>query len=470
MVMRIGLINTPDLEINIKVTSDPKFPLGLLYIASSLQAKGHKVKIFDCHVDISSESELITEITRFAPSIIGLNCMTPNRRVCYNLADIIKESLPEIVLIVGGTHATLAPEDVLSSCKSIDAVVVGEGEDIISEIVDDFNRINSIKGVVTRNNINHVPIPKCARVKNLDTIPFPNYDLINVETYWNMVGVRELYILASRGCLNNCSFCCVPYTVGKPVLFRSADNVIKEIRSLITKYNTNRFYFYDDNILSWPYLKSFCESASDIDFHWTALGRVEDVNETIAELLRCGNCLRISLGIESGSNRIQRKIGKVLPQDLMARIRCLYANNIETRGFFIIGFPDESLEEIVMTVKLIFDLKNVGLSDICVFPARPYPGTRLLSECRKLFPDVDADRFLDYIYEHDWETEPSKVVSAYLHRYDAIPSTRINRYFSSMQIRKLIREIYYMWSYADRFSKYSNGKIYRHLFKSIPSE
>lgn len=460
------LINSPDELYSEHYIADPKMPLGLLYIASYLQSHGANVSIIDCYAHKYTPERLIQTLKNYNPSLVGLNIATPNRRVVCKLAEMIKEKMPRTMVIIGGPHATCLPQDVIKHAPHIDGIVLGEGEQVVLRVLNNLPRIESFPGFyATADTSATIKMDIAPRIEDLDSLPMPAYDLIDVKRYVEIS--PELYVAASRGCPYNCSFCSSPVLWERNVVFRSFRNVLKEILFLKDKYAISSFYFYDANILIWPELKDFCEKISQLDIRWTAEACINDLDKDLIPLLAKAKCYRLSFGLESGSRKIQEYIGKIIEDDAKEKITKLWEFGIASRAFFIIGFPNETIHDIVGTAQYIIDLCSAGLSDIAIFPCRPYPGARLFQDYLNIYGNAKMEQLLQFEYVEDYKNESDGRIKAKLHRYDTIPHFQINRHFSSLEIRSIIKAMYEIFYNYKHFINMSNGEIRHFLLSKV---
>jgi len=279
------------------------------------------------------------------------------------------------------------------------------------------------------------------RIVDLDSLPIPAYDLIPTERY--LAVSPELYIAASRGCHYDCAFCCSRTLLGRTVVYRSAASVVHEMELLADKYGVSRFYFYDDNILAWPHLDRLCAALRDGHrLEWNAQARVNDLSLRSIPRLRAAGCNRLSFGFESGSQRIQRYVGKVIAADAPRKVMALTRAGIAVRGYFVIGFPDETVEDIAATARYMLALQSAGMSDVAIFPARPFPGTRLYHDTLRNLSKAEASRVLDFEYASDYLAEDHVDVRARLHRYNTLPVVQVNGRFDPLRVRGMIAALY----------------------------
>lgn len=462
------LVNSPDVLYSEHYLVHPRIPLGLLYIASYLRSHDVSVRIVDCHTRPYTPEQLSQIIEDDRPYLVGLNVATPNRRVVYELAKRVKEKAEPPVVIVGGPHVSCLPEDVLINAPHIDGVVMGEGEEVVLRVMQDVPKTKSFPGFCARSDVDDRSVMCLApRIVSLDSLPTPAYDLIDVSRY--MAVSPELYVAASRGCRYNCAFCCSPVLFRRQVVFRNHRSVVEEIVRLRLRYGIDIFYFYDDNVLSWPELGDFCKEMSNTGIRWTAQGIINDLELDVIPLLSSAGCYRLSFGLESGSFAMQKYIGKVIKPNVAQTIAELLQYGISSRAFFIVGFPNETIRQVADTAKYIRDLRASGLSDLAVFPARPYPGTRLFGDCLSIHGDSKLEDLLGFQYLEDYRNQRDPRIRLKLNRYNTIPSFQVNKYFDSFEIRKLIIALYEIFYNHTQFLGMSGDELGDYLLLKVRS-
>jgi len=246
--------------------------LGLMYISAVLDKEGYKAEILDAFMtgysfrkagDIVEVGmpygKIKEEIARIRPDIAGISnpftCQTEN---ATKVADAVKEINPDILTVVGGPHTTVVPIEFLKAAKSVDLAVVGEGEYTMLDIAKHYEghrRLADIKGVAYRDKNELKLNPPRPFIQNLDELPYPAYDLVNMEKYLNPNKIeyrsfkdRAISMVTSRGCPFNCNFCSVHLHMGKTFRFHSANYVIEHIKYVIEKYRVKTIFFEDDNL------------------------------------------------------------------------------------------------------------------------------------------------------------------------------------------------------------------------------
>lgn len=370
-------------------TGDP--PLGIAYVAAYLRSRGVPVKIFDTTFR-DSWGYVKRRISDEHPDILGIYSTTTMLRDAFKVADVAKEAgIPLVVL--GGPHPSVSPEETLGH-RSVDAVVVGEGEHSFFRVVKGFHR-RSIRGLVGIPNV-YVKIGKKIHrareryfIENLDDIPFPARDLLDMESYirnWFQLdavsrGLRGTSVFSMRYCPYNCTFCqpAVKEMFGKRMRRRSPQNIIEELKYLKDKYKIDAFQIYDDTfLLDWEYVDDFCTRMIDegLGLLWSCHTRADLLpGSGLIKKMRSAGLRMVGIGIESGVQRILDMYNKgITPEQTSHAIDTFKSHGIRVRGYFILGAPTETLAEIKQTTSFAVDslLDEAVFSILC-----PFPGTYL---------------------------------------------------------------------------------------------
>jgi radical SAM superfamily enzyme YgiQ (UPF0313 family) len=377
--MKILLINPSQ---HVELFPDVYLPLGIMYVASSLRNAGHHVKIIDLQFD--SITNLINELKLFSPDVVGITCTTPTFPLAEQIAKTIKEINKNIYVVLGGIHATSNPVETLKS-EFIDFVVIGEGEETTVDLLDalQYNKnLKNVKGIGFKENGKIIINPPRPPIENLDELPLPAYDLVDMEQYKKYR--NAIMIFTSRGCPFNCIFCASHLIFGKKVRRRSIENVIEELKLLKNKYGITHIAFYDDTFtLDKKYVIELCKRMIEekLDFKWWCNTRVNTVDEELLRRMKKAGCVEISYGFESGTQRVLdfMKKGITIEQSRKAA-EITRKVGIDMHGFFIINFPTERKEEMIKTIKFA---RELPLKWFRVSLATPYPGTELFEICIK---------------------------------------------------------------------------------------
>lgn len=376
--MKILLVSPPtnsDIKHIIGVTGPPA---GLAYIASMVRDE-HEVKIVDSLSEDFTFDDIRKIIKEFDPRVVGITATTSMIPDAYRVAKIAKEVNKDIFTVIGGPHVTFLPDRTMKECKYIDFVVRGEGENTFKELIDAIEKgrgFKDIKGLSYKKNkvINN---PPRELIKNIDEIPIPSYDLLPMKKY--KVDRTEFgTVMTSRGCPFQCIFCSSSLQFGKIWRAHSPERVIEELSILTGDYGIREIEFLDDTFtLSNKRAIEISKAIrkEKLDISWSASSRVNTFSREVGREIRKAGCHTLYFGIESGTQKILNFIGKGITLD-QSRRAVKDAKNVGLKAFgsFIIGFPDETREEVKKTMKFS---RRVGVNYAQFTVATPYPGTRL---------------------------------------------------------------------------------------------
>lgn len=376
-------------------------PLGLLYIASVLEKNGINVSILDTALEgYANEKEIndrilygldddkiIDKINQINPDIIGITfSFSSEIGNIYHLCRLIKNFNKNIKVVVGGIHPSFSTQFTLEN-KDIDYVIRGEGEYAFLNLIS--NKLDS-KGIAFRKN-NSMKIPPFSDFVDVNKLPFPAWHLVDIEKYIKINKFHSPYakhsrvmnIITSRGCFGRCIYCSSSNFFGHAVRGRITENILQEINLLVDKYNIKEIQFEDDNVaFDRNRFVDLLQGLKKIAIEWCLPNgmRVDTVNEELLELMAESGCYQVTFGIESGSEEILRFIKKPLKLDrikpLIDRAKEL---GILTHTFFMIGFPNETKEQMEQTVKFAEYLNPDSASFAIV---TPLIGTELFDMCK----------------------------------------------------------------------------------------
>lgn len=377
--MNILLINSPG---KISFISPP---LGLLYIAANLRKDGHEVYITDYNLEKLDYQKIIKFIREKNIKIAGISIVTPKVYNAMELANAIKAGLPKISIIAGGPHPTLMPEQLLKDCNGFDYVIQREGELRFRELVNRLERnisIEDMDGLAFRKNDQIINHPAQTFIQDLDSLPMPARDLIDVIKYSNYMktGVYPVTtMMTSRGCPFQCIYCSKPVT-GFGFRALKPENVIKEIDFLINNYGIKEIIFYDDSFtIHRPRVMELCDlmikEGINAKIRWQCETRVNIVDEELLKKMKMAGCYLIAYGIESGSDRVLGILRKgTTTNQIIKAVELTKKASIQVLGYFMLGIPGENEQEIKKTIQFSKDL-NVDFAQFSI--ATAYPGTML---------------------------------------------------------------------------------------------
>jgi len=366
------------------------FHFGIGSIAAVLKEAGHQVSLLYLQ-DRWKKERLLRRVREEAPDIIAFSTATQQWRYVKEYSQVLKESL-DIPIVCGGNHATLAPEEVISS-GTIDWVCIGEGELAMVELLHRLQEGQPTKDIaniwqVTRKKrvIKNGPRPL---IEDLNSLPFPDREIFDFDRLLKSNGYY-LTIMAGRGCPYACTYCCNPAFnrlydgLGKVVRTRSPERVIEEITSLRQRYRIDLVDFMDEVFpFRRDWLKQFCQLyAEKVGLPFHLMIRPEMVQKGKLKLLKEAGCQLVRIGIESGNEEFRRQVlnRQVSNKDIIKAFEEADKLGLKTYSFNMVGLPDETAAHIRDTIALN---KLIRPNHIQVSVFYPYPGTDLYKLCKE---------------------------------------------------------------------------------------
>ena len=380
--MKLFLINP-----NYMLYGDP--PLGLICLASYLREKCKFLKIRI--LDQIPLKKIIKIIKKEKPEIIGLTSVSLDYYIVKKLARQIKKISPDSILILGGVHITTAPECFEDS--PFDIAVRGEGELPTHHLINSLqseNKINSeklvkIPGLLFRDNGKIINTGLGRQIKNLDDLPLPARNLLNMKYYSLPRFSTETdispigSILTSRGCPYSCKFCSSSCFWERKVRFFSAKRVTDEIELLYKKYHYEHIYIYDDLFsINKKRLKEIIERLHKKNIlgkvKFSVYGRANCFDEETARLFKKMNIHAITFGFETGSQRLLTflKGEGITIEDNINAIKLSKKYGLNPKGFFMLGSPTETAEDMQKTYEFI---KKYCRDNFIIYQTLAFPGT-----------------------------------------------------------------------------------------------
>ncbi len=428
--MKITLISPPQNFSKTQETAGVVPPLGLAYLAASLDPVHHEVKIIDAvgenyrqifpwqdHLMRGMSFEEILAAILPDSKIVGIsNLYTFAFLAAAEIALRVKERFPGTIIVFGGAHPTVMTRQTLSRSE-VDFVVLSEGERTFRELVQAIEKgegWESIDGLGYKQDGEIIIHPKTKFVQNLDDIPFPRRDLLPMQNYFlakephgSANRTRWTTMIATRGCPYGCTFCNTPQIWHRRWRARSPKNVVDEIELLKKTYGVEEIHFEDESLTtSQEWVKDFCRELRDrrLNIIWqTSNGvRAESITEETLDLMIASGCTQITIAAESGSPRILKEVMQKR-LDLTAvkkAARLAGTKKIRLACYFMLGLPNEKKRDVMQSIQLAVRLAFWGVDEVVFSIFSPLPGSKLLIRLENEGKIRVGEEFFDDLTPH----------------------------------------------------------------------
>ncbi len=342
--MRVLLLSTPH-----PLEESPLPPLSLSYLAGVLAQEGIEVKILDFLVTHYHPRKLRQELEDYRPRLVGATCVTLNYPIARRMLKVCKAFDPHIFTAIGGPHVTFASEETLLQSPWIDAIVIGEGERTMVELVravagdKDIQQVPGIAFADSGRVVKSSPRPLIA---DLDQLPLPARESLPMARY-RALGT-PCTMITSRGCPYSCIFCSGHQMFGPRVRFRSPGLVVDEIEKLQCDFGLDKINIVDDTFtLNHNHTRAVCEEMlrRNLKLKWSVFARVDRISEDLVQLMNRAGCEWVLFGVESADEQILKTIEKgVTPDQVRRGVKIAAEAGINVFNSFILGLPGESRE------------------------------------------------------------------------------------------------------------------------------
>ncbi|HEX8598683.1 MAG TPA: radical SAM protein [Chloroflexia bacterium] len=371
----------------------PYPPLGTLYAASYLRERGYDVRLFDSML-AESEDEWAAALDRHRPQFaviyedsfnyLSKMCLSRMREAAFTM--IAAARTRGIPVLVSGSDATDHREKYFG--HGADGIIIGEGEITLAETLDALNgrstaALGDIPGLALPG---HAEPAKRGFIKDLDALPFPAWDLVDVERYRSIWrghhGYYSMNMVSTRGCPYHCNWCAKP-VYGQRYNVRSPENVAAELRWLKDQFAPDHIWFADDIFGLKPgWIERFASEVRRLDARlpFKCLLRVDLIKPGIPEALRRAGCEIVWVGAESGSQKILDAMDKgTKVEQIYAAARDLHAQGVKIAFFLQFGYPGEDRQDIEATLRMVRECRP---DDIGMSVSYPLPGTKFYDNVR----------------------------------------------------------------------------------------
>ncbi|MBS1266382.1 MAG: Ribosomal protein S12 methylthiotransferase RimO [Candidatus Woesearchaeota archaeon] len=391
--MKILLINPPldnmlDTEVPSVVTQERGHnpPIGLLYVAASLEKANFDVKVIDAQAEELSYEGLKQRMKKLDPDVVGLSVTTFTLIDGLITARIAKQINPNVKVVFGGSHCHIYPIQTIEF-DEVDFLILGEAEKPIVKLVKNINRSNKLK------NVDNLIYKKDGKVKqnpwkgyeeDLDNLPFPARHLTNHKLYSSLLAKRSpvTTMITSRGCPYNCLFCNRP-NMGKLFRARSPKNVVDEMVQCVDM-GINEFLIYDDTFtIDRKRVMGIADEIRkrNLDIGWDIRARINTIDLAMLQKIKKAGCERIHYGVEAGNQKILNILRKGITIKQAERVFDITKKTkISTLAYFMIGNPKETHNTVMQTINFA---KKLDPDYIHFSITTPFPATDLYTMALK---------------------------------------------------------------------------------------
>jgi len=423
------LLMTPISEL---VELPPDIPdLGLGYIAASLKDSSHNIIIMDWAMKLSS-GDFKSWLAANKPELIGIKIFTKDVSAAKKTISIIREIIPEVIIVIGGPHpSAVDPIRLMEDFSKCDFAIKGEAEISLSSLLTEISereknsdrgfinkeRAIKIPGLVWRDkdSVFANPISLC---HDLNKFKFPPWEIMDLNKYTiNMLGSEKegatAPIITTRGCPGKCTYCSAHNISGRKIRSRSPENVFNEMSILYSKYGVKKFMFMDNCFTAnKKHLKLICKliinDRMNVEWDCNSYENLGNLTDEMLALMYDAGCRMIHMGIESGSEHTRKKMNKLSDlSDIDKKIKLIKKNRIMIGAWFMIGFPGETKKEMNKTIRYAFSLNPDLLTFTIVYPL---PGTKIYKymQDKYKFQNIDWSNFDIYNSEYPLSELSSK--------------------------------------------------------------
>lgn len=453
--MKVLLLQSPITEKNITSFMYP--PLGLIALAAYLQQGGHDVSLYDANIEGGKIEDALNLVKIQSPQIIGIGAMSVNMSKSLQLAEAIKSFSKDIITVIGGIHPTVEPQQALQN-PSIDFVIRGEGESTMTELLTALQKkktqkkktdFEKILGLGFKKNNQIIINPPRELIPDLNPLPIPAYNLLNIKKYRAPYASRAPYMIMtrSRGCPFNCTFCGVKKMFGRRYRVQSPERSIKEVDYLVNKLGVKEIGFKDSEFTLAPKnVEDFCDLLikKNYDLTWNCNGRVNHATYPMLNKMKQAGCVGITYGVESGDQKILDNMKKqTTPQQVRKAVKISKDIGLKVIGNFMIGNPGDTKETIEKTINFA---KELNLDYAYFGFTTPFPGTELREQA--IANNWLLDERLEAIKYEDC------IMNA-----TSLPTQELKTY-----LNKAYRSFYFRPSYIlKRLTKLNKNEIYNSI-------
>jgi anaerobic magnesium-protoporphyrin IX monomethyl ester cyclase len=366
-------------------------PLGVMSIAAYLRQRGlDQMRIIDLRVQNMTSEQLRAQIAAYRPDVVGITAMSLEAKGAHDVLAVARGAAPDCITIMGGPYPTATPQLALAD-PLLDYAVLGEGEEtaweLLRALLGNGSGVSAIPGLAYRGDSGRVTCtPPRGPIEDMDGLPWPAYDLVDMEAYFSQsrthlspqqAHARYAPVFTSRGCPFACIYC--QHMFGRRIRYRSPQGVLAQVRYLVDHYGVREIHFEDDSFnvdldRAKRVFDLIAEAGVGIKVAFPNGVRADFVDREFMAKGKAAGLYSIAFGIETASPRIRKMIHKGLKLEQVTRaIDLAYEYGVWSIGFFMLGFPGETREEMEETIEFAVrsKLTTASLHSVIPLPATP---------------------------------------------------------------------------------------------------
>lgn len=392
----------------------PYIPLGIAYLAASVQDLASEINCIDGQIITSESYE--QAISTINSDVVCISATLLQMKEACRVANVVKTRCPSSQVVIGGYGPHSVPLSDVFQMGKFDVCVRGEGELILKEVVDCFKRngdIGEISNLSFVRNNQVISTRPNSELPQLDYLPFPNRNIFDVFSYqqtWKKnTGMTSLHLITSRGCPFGCTFCDKTLT-GKKYRTRMPKLIVDEMEQLWRQYHPDDIFLFDDLFtLRREQVLAVCREIKQrgLSFKWSAQGRVGVVDLELLSVLKEAGCTELYFGVESGSDKILSFFKKGFTcEQVMKTFAMCHEVGLRAGAYFIVGVPGETREDIDLTIGL---MKTIKPSIVNFSFLTPFPNTQIYQDTAQWIGQKDWaqwDDFTKTVYDYPFEVDP----------------------------------------------------------------
>jgi anaerobic magnesium-protoporphyrin IX monomethyl ester cyclase len=355
--------------------------LGLCNLSAVLKREGFGARIVDAYAENLSKTAFLDRVRQFRPDVVGVTSTTPFFDMAARTCNALRSAFPELPVVLGGPQVTVMKRETML-LDSVDYGVIGEGEQTFLELLralQDGSPLDDVPNILFRRDGEIVMTEVVDRRLEVNELPMPDRSDLPLDRYYDAMSLhrRAMSMMTARGCPYRCLFCEEDVRGGR--YRKRADNlVLEEMRHIVNDLGFREIVIYDDTFTAdMKRTARLCEGilSSGLDFAWDCRTRVDRVDRELLRLMKRAGCHRISFGVEAAAERVREILRKgITDEQIRSAFRWSREVGIRTIGYFMIGTPGETRDEVLQTIEYAKEI-NPDIAHFCI--TVPYPGTDL---------------------------------------------------------------------------------------------